>query len=105
MTMTVISDTVQGPDHDCGGDHRSKPGATVSTLSPLSRIARYSVRFFCSSGSSRSRGCVIRNFIVSSKVQVNQARGQDTGRSLPRPRIFSKEICFSTREKNNHEFP
>ena len=81
-------------------------GATVSTLSPLSRIARYSVRFFCSSGSSRSRDCVIRNFIVSSKVQVNQARGQDTCRSLPRPRIFSKEICFSTRENNNnHEFP
>ena len=26
MTMTVISDTVQGPDHDCGGDHRSKLG-------------------------------------------------------------------------------
>ena len=24
--MTVISDTVQGPDHDCGGDHRSKLG-------------------------------------------------------------------------------
>jgi hypothetical protein len=80
--------------------------ATVSTLSPLSRIARYSVRFFCSSGSSRSRGCVIRNFIVSSKVQVNKARGQHTCRSLPRPRIFSKEICFSTRENNNnHEFP
>ena len=27
MTMTIEADTVQGPDHDCGGDHKSKLGA------------------------------------------------------------------------------
>jgi hypothetical protein len=106
MTMTVISDTVQGPDHDCGGDHRSKLGCYGVYVEPSFPNRSIQCAFFCSSGSSRSRGCVIRNFIVSSKVQVNQARGQDTCRSLPRPRIFSKEICFSTRENNNnHEFP
>jgi len=35
-TMTVEADTVQGPDHDCGGDHKSKLGAFgVLTLPSL----------------------------------------------------------------------
>ena len=101
MRMTVISDTVQGPDHDCGGDHKSKLGCYVVYVEPSFPNRSIQCAFFLF---FRSRDCVIRNFIVSSKVQVNQARGQDTGRSLPRPRIFSKEMCFSTRENNNHEF-